>query len=355
MTDRPCLSVLEVQGLQDQGLDDSQTKHLEDCPRCRGLVHSLAPAPPYEAADRSECLSVSPRESGAIPAQLRTGDLVRAVLDQDSAVVVIVIGSRSEAPDTYLVAPVSGDVVNAAEGDVLLDQESLGYSAVASVWNCGDVEAGQLQTHVGRVGRGERQKLLAAFQSLTSDQPFLEEMIAPILSRTDPRAQWRDDQNLRLRPLFQLVRQQLDEPSTPPLTAGTVLTGLFEAEWDRNEVLEQTQVEADRLQAFLEDKLDLRGRSDVVDLAQILGTMEQTYEDFADPIRASLSLVPLSALSDPHEQQRLAASSFADDLTPAERTKALMQGRQPRQATARDRARAIDAYLVDVRNALDEL
>ena len=92
-----------------------------------------------------------------------------------------------------------------------------------------------------------------------------------------------------------------------------------------------------------------------MDLAQVINIVQQTYEDFADPVRASLMLVPISELGDPHAPQRLAASSFAEDLTSSERTEALMKGQEPREPTIADRDKAIRAYLTDLRNALDEL
>src|SRR5215218_5294260 len=127
--------------------DEELQEHLAMCRRCRALRRRLQPT---EVESATELLTKEPARQGdfspepalgsvfAIHGPLRDEYLLGALVDWDEEEAVVV--------------PVSHETRFATNWDLLLDEQLLGYRAMAEVWNHGTVLVEQLNEKIAEFG-----------------------------------------------------------------------------------------------------------------------------------------------------------------------------------------------------------
>jgi hypothetical protein len=100
------------------------------------------------------------------------------------------------------VAPLSSETSKAAEWDLILDPEdgSLGYAAIAEVWNHGRVNSAQLVESLGALEPAAHERLLALYEALRADAARPEVGTGPsLVAESDPRLLFQEMEGLRAR------------------------------------------------------------------------------------------------------------------------------------------------------------
>jgi hypothetical protein len=196
MTSTPCPSVADLLAHRDH---PAIQEHLAECVRCRTLA---AGAEPLEAGGGSD-LEEGPQLAGTLIDQLEPGQvlafsfgaleelLVAAVLDADA--------------EEAVVAPVSDQPGLAAEWDMLLPPEVLGYPVMAEVWNYGHVlveQAYELLATLATEQLGALDQLYEA--ALAGTEPPADAATGPVAAGPeDPRVRYQDQERERTGPFWQ--------------------------------------------------------------------------------------------------------------------------------------------------------
>lgn len=363
-----CPSVMELLALSDVNEPQTTAEHVAECPRCSARLRELQavavdgfsdpPAPESRLRGRVRSLADTPEE-------LRTGQLWTAAPDPGGASheVVVVIG-RAPGGDLVIVAPTSTALEQAGESDLIVEDSPAGYSHLVEVWNHGVLSPAELRQYLGRVHRPVRQDLVdlyrwlsGAGESLTTRTP-----VGPaISSRDDERLVHRTLRQDQVRPLWATANRHLgaepDEPADvtgqrmPARTFGIMLDELLEGpEWDVPSLLDASGVSAAALQNMRHDRLELTGRSDVVDVGRVLRAV-----DVNDPlglVKATLERGPGGLHQAPKQLGRVAARSRAD-VSDQQRTRDVYRNVGEVDESAEGRQKAVDAYLRDLETELD--
>lgn len=363
-----CPSVMELLALRETDEPQTVADHVAICLRCRARVRALSlaavegvPDPPQLARP----LQGQARPPVHRPAELRTGQLWTAAPEPDADVheVVVVIG-RAPASDLVIVAPTSTSLEQAGESDLIVEDSPAGYPHLVEVWNHGVVLPAQLREYVGRLDGPVREDLVGLYRWLSGAVPAVASQtpVGPaISSRSDERLVQRALRQDHMRPLWAVADRHLgaeaeDQPAprgqaTSGRTLGLGLGELLDGpEWDEPSLLEASGASADALQRMRADRLDLTGRSDVVDVGKVLRVVD--LDDPRGLVRATLERSPGGLHRPPEQLGRLAARSRAE-VSDQQRTDDVYRNVGDVDESAEGREAAIEAYLRDLETALD--
>lgn len=261
MTWTNCPSFAELLAA-DADLSDELRAHIASCRRCQALKRHLSPTEVESAVEPLEKESQR-RELGPEPG-LGSVYAVRGPRSDEYLLAALVDWDGEEA----VVVPLSDEVRNATDWDLLLEPELLGYRAMAEVWNHGTVLVEQLSEKIAELG--ERAAALEALYAaaLDGDELATTLPVGPrILSEIDPRNTFQEQEGERaavywqpanqlagVRSVFELVRVQRDELDIAPEELGAVEPGALE------------QLEA--------GKLDIGNQVPVAALAELLKRLQ---------------------------------------------------------------------------------
>ncbi len=224
-----CPSLAELFAADDD-LGDELRQHIGSCRRCQALRRRLRTS---EVEVAAEPLAKKPlrRELDPQPA-LGSVYAIHGPLSDEYLLGALVDWDEEEA----VVVPVSDDVRYATNWDLLLDEQLLGYRAMAEVWNQGTVLVEQLDEKIGELG-----EWASALEALYTAAREGTDLTTPlpvgpaVLSAIDPRNAFHDQEGERtavywqpanllagVENVFELVRLQREELEIEPETLGGV-------------------------------------------------------------------------------------------------------------------------------------
>src|SRR5439155_16593470 len=136
--------------------------------------------------------------------------------------------------DEAVVVPVSDEVRYATNWDLLLEEQLLGYRAMAEVWNHGTVLVEQLNEKIGELGdRGSALEAMYAAALEGARLPTALPVGPAVLSDIDPRNAFHDQEGERtavywqpanllagVASVFEVVRLQREELDISPAELG---------------------------------------------------------------------------------------------------------------------------------------
>jgi hypothetical protein len=210
---------LEALFTADDG-DEELQEHLATCRRCRALTHHL------QARDVET--ATQPLEKDAAPARnlspehtLGSVYAIHGPLSDEYLLGALVDWDEEEA----VVVPVSHETRFATNWDLLLEQQLLGYRAMAQVWNHGTVLVEQLDEKIAELGDSAGALATLYEAALESRElPTSVPVGPPVLSEVDPRLLFQEEEGGRaavywqpatllagVENVFELVRLQRDE------------------------------------------------------------------------------------------------------------------------------------------------
>jgi hypothetical protein len=210
MSDKQCLSLLELFDLRAGEGDPGGRRHLACCSRCQALLAGLPELRLADVAPRRPQLP--PRPLLLRPERPCTGQLWRALPlgRPDWAEVIAIVGRPPDRADAYLVVPVSGTPELATDRDLVLGSEPLGYPAFLDLANPGTVVGDQLVEYLGSLAREQEEALVALYRAAigVGDRPAGLQTGAPVLSGDDPRLRAARQRGERLRALWRVFDRQ---------------------------------------------------------------------------------------------------------------------------------------------------
>jgi hypothetical protein len=276
----------------------------------------------------------------------------------------------------------------AAEGDVLVDEQALGYPVMLCVWDSGAIETDHLETYRGRLASGDRVALAEAFKAFLGNEavaPPAER--APIVGEDDPRLAWRAGFQDRLRALFAPADRDLegeareDETSTqsefvaapevavvgrgtrvrtPTKTKAKLFSAYLaeqmdEAGWDEIGLAEKAELETLQVRAFLNDKFELTTQADTEPLAHVIQVVAQDEDTdliLDGPLRCSLQLIKGGMMEATGEHGLAVAASSYGGVSDEKRNADLHKGRTDVDDSPAGQADAVETYIAGVRALL---
>lgn len=159
--------------------------HLATCRRCQALRATL----PIQEGESSA--SVAPASTHELRRRPSVGDfgLVTTFDEPDNLVVFVAAVRNGEA----IVVPISGETRFATEWDLLIEENVLGYPAMAEAWNHGVVLVEQLSEALLSAPPEVRGNILALVEATKSDQlPSGLPVGVPVLGQEDPRLSFEE-------------------------------------------------------------------------------------------------------------------------------------------------------------------
>lgn len=385
ITELNCLSLMELLDLRVNPGDTVAAAHVADCPRCRMLLASLPDQPqppdqPVTTRTPGRPLPAAPTRALAPRPRVGTGALWRATPDPDSdfAWLVVIIGRAPDADDRVLVAPVIGAAHVATDADLLLDGSLLGYEAFVDMTNLGVILDTQLIEPVAELPPAATHAVVALYRAtLGSGEPPAADLRGiPVLDASDPRLLACAGRAEALRGLWRPADSQVEDadddavaatqaPAVVAQTSPGIVTGLDDvlsarlagtgAEWDRPSLLEQSGANGALLDAFLAGRLDLTDKRDVGDLALVLHTLQVPWDSEAKPaVINTLTLSAGGARQADGPSLPMAARSRPGSSA-EEVTEQLYADQSTVDESAQARLGEVDAYVAQLRKALDDL
>lgn len=225
MTDCPSLD--QLADFTKTG-DPALEQHVASCRRCRGLLRLL---------DQREAIAedeLTPRELP--PATLPTrevpfGDLafgevciVNTDVGGGTLLVCVVLDRADGTPETVEVAPVSIEMANATDWDLLIASEEgpLGYPAMVEIWNHGTILSDQIVERLGLLVVDGQHRINAMYEALLADEepPADVPRGVAVLADGDPRTIFQEEEAERVRPFWQPAARMFAEEA--PEAAATV-------------------------------------------------------------------------------------------------------------------------------------
>jgi hypothetical protein len=204
MADCPSIDELaDFTKTSDAGVD----RHVASCRRCRAVLRLLEEREPV-AADEPRARELP---QGSLPQReppgggLTFGEV--CVIDTDvsdgTLLVAVVLAGVHGTPETVEVAPISTEIANASEWDLLLAPEDgpLGYPAMAELWNYGTVLADQPIERFGLLAVDGQQRLHAMYEALLAGEKPPDDVPrgVPVVADDDPRAIFQEEEAERVR------------------------------------------------------------------------------------------------------------------------------------------------------------
>jgi hypothetical protein len=230
MTDMAdCPSIDELADFTKTG-DAAVDRHVASCRRCRAVLRLLdereqvaADAPRARELPQASLPHREPPGGG-----VTFGDV--CVIDTDvndgTLLVAVVLAGVDGTPETVEVAPISTEIANATEWDLLLAPEDgpLGYLAMAELWNHGTVLADQLVERFGLLAADGQHRLHAMYEALLADEepPGDVPSGVPVVADDDPRAIFQEEEAERVRAFWKPAARTFAETkreTAPPVGA----------------------------------------------------------------------------------------------------------------------------------------
>ena len=271
MTDR-CPALIDLTASE---LGPEIEAHLAICRRCRALRATL---PIQEGASAPTFTPSSTREIRRRPSVGDVG-LVTTFDDSDNLVVFVAAVRSGEA----VVVPISDETRFATEWDLLIDENVLGYPAMAEAWNHGVVFVEQLSEALLSAPPGVGEQIRALVEATKSDHVPSELPVgARVLSEDDPRLLFEEEEAENARRYWYPRMLLCDVATVGELVSRRQETlGLPDAD------LEQILGEAAALAALREDRLKLVEHGDAV--VHVLRTLRlRQYDRLRALLMASL-------------------------------------------------------------------
>ncbi len=194
-------------------------EHLAGCRRCRALRRHLQPAELEKAA---EPLKKEPARAGDLSSERALGSVyaIHGPMRDEYLLGALVDWDEEEA----VVVPVSHETRFATNWDLLLDEQLLGYRAMAEVWNHGTVLVEQLNEKIAELGDWSGALTTLYEAALESRELPTPVPAGPVLSDVDPRLRFQGEEGERaavywqpatllagVENVFELLRVQRDE------------------------------------------------------------------------------------------------------------------------------------------------
>lgn len=366
MTDMECLSLLELVDVRSGAEDPEARDHLSRCPRCQALLAGL-PENLEIPNVPGQRVAMPARAIPPIPERIQTGQLWRAmpVGWNELAEVVAVLGRSPEADDRYLVVPVVTEPEMATERDLVLDAALLGYAFFLDLANLGTLLRGQLAEYLGSLNPDQSKALVSLYRFTLGAATAPEGLLTgvPVVSEQDPRLLAADARGERLRALWRAVDEQVSDeiddelPSqTGPGLADVIDLRLLRpaSDWGRSGLLEASRVDGARLDAFLQDRLDLTDKRDIEDLAKVLSLLGVAWDEAEPAVAVTLLRSPGGKREAIGPAMRAAARSQPG--ASAQDTTDQLYGTSTRvDASAEARRGEIAAYMAELQRILDDL
>lgn len=226
-----CPSIDEL-ALLASSRDATIDQHVAGCRRCRALLRLLEQREAIAAGElRTRELPQASLPHRVPPeGELTFGEICAIETgSSDGTLLLAVVLDRAEgAPETVEVAPVSTEVTNASDWDLLLafDDGPLGYPAMVELWNHGTVLPLQVVERFGSLAADGQHRLNAMYAALLSEEPPIEAPRGvPVLSDADPRAIFQEEEADRVRPFWQSAARIFAEPTDETAPSIGVLLG----------------------------------------------------------------------------------------------------------------------------------
>lgn len=377
-TELDCLSLMELLDLHADRIVSGAGEHVEACPRCRALLEGLPDDLRLPELRTTRVRTAGPVRRSPGPGPVRTGGLWRAMPDSpsDFGWVVAIIGRAPDAEGRIVVAPISGEPHLATDADLLLDASPLGYEAFIDVGNLGVLLEDQLVEPVAELPRETAQALVALYRATlgVGEWPSADLVGAQVVDKADPRLLAAAQRADELRGLWRAADKQVLDVSDDlraasatqeleiqslgdPLRISDVLSARLsgpEAEWDRSGLLEASRAGGARLDAFLDDRLDLTDKRDIDELARVLHALEVPWEEVEPAVSSTLALSPGGTRRAEGQTLRMAARS-RPGMSDEETTEHLYADQSGVDTSIDARHRETGKYLAELQQALDDL
>lgn len=191
---KECPSVVE---LLDAANTAAWASHIADCARCQALIrHASAD---NELGQDSPTGNTYPHwNSSDLKADPEPGDVV-SIFAPDSEVFLLGAVIRVIDGDA-LVAPISDETRYAAEWDLIVSQDVLGYEAIVELWNATSILVEQLKERIATITNAlDIASAFAAFESGDAVPAGVYDG-PPIVSGKDSRLGFRELEKDRVQP-----------------------------------------------------------------------------------------------------------------------------------------------------------
>jgi transcriptional regulator with XRE-family HTH domain len=267
-----CPSILELTTLP---LSDTTHEHVAGCLRCQALLaaweaDTTEDGPQFGAVD-VEIPCWTPRADPRAEVQIGAVHTV-GLSDRD----VFLLGLVVDYDETQAtVMPLSDEVRWAADWDVLLDEDVLGYFVMVEAWNPIDVLVEQLAEQLAVVERAGR--FVELYDRSLSGDAAPENLCdgPPIDSDDDLRLLFRDHERERVRPYGEPARViNMGE------SLGQVLQGVRDERGRTAEDLASAAgLEVAVLQRLEDDREDLRARVSIKQFKALVAQLDLPVSD----------------------------------------------------------------------------
>jgi hypothetical protein len=174
-----------------------QASHIETCPRCQALLALRD--------DRFDLEQEEPSVAFSLGApSVSQGDVALvAAPDSDELLLAVVV---REGEDAVTIVPLSDETTNAAEWDLLIPKDVLGYQVIAESWNRGRVFPEQVVEVIARLKDDLFSSLYELVRAGATDAEPPEAVTGPaILDAADPRLRFQDEETERVHVYWEQV------------------------------------------------------------------------------------------------------------------------------------------------------
>jgi hypothetical protein len=331
--------------------------HIEGCRRCRAIVRLL------RERDREAAPEIAQRELPAAPLPRREepskrcfGEVCIAESEQtDGRLLVCVALSWDEEtePKTAVMAPVSPEIENASDSDLILGaDEPLGYAAIVEVWNHGTVLGDQIVERLGVLGEETRRSLDAVYEAVLGGEssPAGVQVGVEIVSDDDPRAMFQEEESERARPFWQpAARLYAERPAEEP-SLGTVLREwLGEKGYDERDYATELGWRPSEVAAVCNDAFDpLRITAEHV--AEAAASIDADSDDLGIALMRTLRPEQFAGAGEPIQRERV----FARTAGRRRRGRATQARQAVKPASRQQQEALLKKYVQDFVAAVEE-
>jgi hypothetical protein len=223
---RDCPSVFEL-----LSGDSEAVEHARGCVRCRALLALAGETPEAIIAPPDDPPKFDP---APIPTRQplgarQVGELVSLRNDADDGELLLAVVLATGDENDLQVAPLTTDATEAAEWDLILEQDEgvLGYAAVVEVWNHGRVNENQLAESLGALTPSISERLLGLYEALRAGEtPPPVGTGPPLLAESDPRLLFQEAEGVRARRYWRDAEERIT-----PADGATAAFGARLSKW----------------------------------------------------------------------------------------------------------------------------
>jgi hypothetical protein len=351
-----CPSIAELEEHLERA-EPGIAAHLESCRRCRAVVRLLRErdwqtAP--EIGQREVPTATLPRREE--PSEHHFGEVCIAEGEQTggrSLVCVALSWDEEAEPKTVVVAPVSPEIENASDSDLILGaNEPLGYPAIVEVWNHGTMLGNQIVERLGVLGEETRRSLDAVYEAvLGGDSPPMGAPVGvEIVSDDDPRAIFQEEESERARPFWRpAARLYAERPAEEP-SLGTVLCDwLTEQGYDEREYAKELGWRSSELLELCNDVFDPL-RIPAEHIAEAAAPVDADADELGIALMRTLRPEQFAGAAAPIQKEAV----FARTAGRKRRGRALVPRRTARRSSRREQEALLKKYVQDFVTAVEE-